>query len=172
MSVKSDFTPEEWDLLRSTFLEAGAAMMSLHKGGMIRESLAVFKALDDAEVTFEGDELIRALLQVQPEERPEDNANSDSEQTSEDESDQESVPTYEENKMAMLEMCRKAVAILEEKSTPNQVQDYQKVVMEVAQRVAEATKTGGFLGIGGKRIDDSEAALLDEIRQALGYSGE
>jgi hypothetical protein len=172
MSVRSDFTPEEWDLLRRTFLEAGAAMMALHEGGLIRESLAVFRALDDAEETFEGDELIAALLQVQAEDNQEESVEPGSDTTQEVESPQDNSPTYEENKAAMLEMCRKSVALLQEKATPEQVRDYQEVVMDVAERVASATKTGSFLGIGGKRIDDKEAALLDEIREALGTSGE
>jgi hypothetical protein len=40
--------------------------------------------------------------------------------------------------------------------------------MTVAQAVAGAHKEGGFLGIGGSQISDSENQALDEISTALG----
>ena len=40
--------------------------------------------------------------------------------------------------------------------------------MTVAQGVASAHKEGGFLGIGGKPISDTENQALDEISTALG----
>ena len=40
--------------------------------------------------------------------------------------------------------------------------------MDVAEHAAEATKSGGFLGIGGKRISEEESAVLDQIASTLG----
>jgi hypothetical protein len=50
----SNFSADEINLLRRTILEAGAAMVALEPGGMIRQALAVFKALAEADETFEG----------------------------------------------------------------------------------------------------------------------
>jgi hypothetical protein len=40
--------------------------------------------------------------------------------------------------------------------------------MAVARATAEASKDGGFLGIGGKLVSDDEQKALDAIRTALG----
>jgi hypothetical protein len=40
--------------------------------------------------------------------------------------------------------------------------------MTVAQAVAGAHKEGGFLGIGGQQISETENQALDEISGALG----
>ena len=39
---------------------------------------------------------------------------------------------------------------------------------DISQKVAEAAKEGGFLGIGGERVSPAEQATLEEIDEALG----
>jgi hypothetical protein len=63
---------------------------------------------------------------------------------------------------------REAIGILSGKATPEEVDDYKRFVMTVAQTVAAAHKEGGFLGIGGKPVSDAENRALDEISTALG----
>jgi hypothetical protein len=38
----------------------------------------------------------------------------------------------------------------------------------VGEAVAKAAKEGDFMGIGGKKVSDAEAAVLGEIKAALG----
>ena len=40
-------------------------------------------------------------------------------------------------------------------------------VLTAARRAAEATKEGGFFGIGGTRVSEAEQRALDEIKSAL-----
>jgi len=40
--------------------------------------------------------------------------------------------------------------------------------IEVAEHAAEATKSGGFLGIGGTRISQEESVALDQVASTLG----
>ena len=44
---------------------------------------------------------------------------------------------------------------------------FSSMVITVAERVATATKEGGFLGIGGKQVSDAEAAAQTAISAAL-----
>lgn len=47
---------------------------------------------------------------------------------------------------------------------------YKKWILDIAKTVA-ATKTGGFLGIGGKsEVDEHEQAALDELAAALEFN--
>jgi hypothetical protein len=58
--------------------------------------------------------------------------------------------------------------LLEHKATPEEVEDYRRFVFAVADTVAHVHKEGGFLGIGGKEVSDSEQAVLDQLAQTLG----
>jgi hypothetical protein len=168
MSIKSDYSAEEWDLLRTTILEAGGVMVALKPGGMIRESLAIFKTLDDLEKNYEGDPLIWDLLQAEPESPAEEQVIEEDVSPADEllESPDQSE-NFDENKAKMLVMCHEAVQLIESRGTELQAEEYRRLVMKVAEEAAAATKTGGFLGFGGKRIDEDEAALLGEIQNAL-----
>ena len=41
-------------------------------------------------------------------------------------------------------------------------------MLAVADTVAHAHKEGGFLGIGGKEVSETEQAVLDQPAQAVG----
>ena len=51
---------------------------------------------------------------------------------------------------------------------PEESAEYRQFVLSVAQRVAEAGKEGGFLGIGGTRVSAVETRAIEEIAAALG----
>jgi len=66
----------------------------------------------------------------------------------------------------ILGMIRDGVAAVKAKN-PGDAAAYTAMVMNVAQKTAEATKEGGFLGIGGTQVSDEERAALNAIRAAL-----
>ena len=65
---------------------------------------------------------------------------------------------------------RAAVDLLEQKATREEVEDYKRFVIGLAQRIASAHKEGGVLGIGGTEISDDERVALDEIASTLGVT--
>lgn len=76
--------------------------------------------------------------------------------------------TPEQQKQKMVAELKEAVALVASKGSPEDVRHYKDVLLDVAQRTAEAAKEGGFLGIGGVAVSDQEKAMLDLIRQAIG----
>lgn len=44
------------------------------------------------------------------------------------------------------------------------------MLVSVAQKVSEAAKEGGFLGFGGTRVSEQEAATIKELSAALGLN--
>lgn len=66
----------------------------------------------------------------------------------------------------LLDGLHESTEIVARKS-PSDVQAYRDVVMTAAQRAAEASKEGGFLGFGGTKVSAEEQAALDDIRTAL-----
>jgi hypothetical protein len=62
------------------------------------------------------------------------------------------------------------VTLLARKAPAPEAEGYKRWLLTVAQRVAEAAKEGGFLGIGGVRVSEAEQATLAEIAGALGVA--
>ena len=60
------------------------------------------------------------------------------------------------------------IAILEAKATSDEVDAYRGFVLAVAERVAHAHKSGGFLGFGGHEVSENEQEALDAIAEAMG----
>lgn len=155
-------------MLQGAVLEAGAAVMALKPGGMVRESLAVFKALDEAAEEYADNPLIVAITDIGGESAEgEENAESAPADTSTDAPEAPVDP--QAAKAVMLQQLSQAVSILQARGTPREVEAYRELVVAVAVKTAAATKTGGFLGIGGERIDSQELQLIGEIKDALGY---
>lgn len=75
-----------------------------------------------------------------------------------------SLPT---DRTALIGLLRNSVATVRATS-PIEGAAYGQFIIELATKVAEASKEGGFLGIGGTRINEAEQAALDEIKAAVG----
>ena len=74
----------------------------------------------------------------------------------------------EKVKEPALAACRAAAAVLARKATPAEGEAFGRWALSVGHHVAEATKEGGFLGIGGTLVSEKERATLDELAAALG----
>jgi hypothetical protein len=70
---------------------------------------------------------------------------------------------------SLIERCKQAVAFVGQKS-PAEVDEYKAWLILLARTAAEASKEGGFLGIGGTVVSDAESSALHELAAALGLS--
>lgn len=57
--------------------------------------------------------------------------------------------------------------VLQSKATAEELDDYRRFVVALAERVANAHKEGSFLGIGGTRISEKEQTALDAIAASV-----
>jgi hypothetical protein len=147
MTTKSEFNAEEWDRVAQAPALAALMVMLADRGGAIRESLAVGKAYAEARRDG-GDGLLDAIVASAPQLDP------------------ASVGAPEQ----LPERINEAVAIVEEKATPEEIEDYRRFILRVADVVAHAHKEGGVLGIGGKEVSAEEQAALDQLAGALATS--
>jgi hypothetical protein len=150
MTGKADFNAEEWSLVLQGPPTAGMMVITSHKGGTLRESISLGKVYAEARKKQGEDELLDEIVRDQPE------------------FDQEAFHSVEELHSKGKERLREAVVLLEQKATPQEVEDYKKFALSLAETAARSHKEGGFLGIGGTEVSDSESAMLDEIAQTLG----
>jgi len=141
MTGKADFAPEEWKLLREAPPAVGMIVLTAQGGGTFRETWALAKTYAESRKQQGESELLDALVAEKPE-------------TTRYHSPQE----LEEQGLARL---RDAVALLEQKATPEEVEGYKRFVLNVADRVAEAHKEGS------EPVSDAERAAIEKVAAAL-----
>ena len=162
MATKTDFTAEEWTVLRDAPQFVSVAVATAGGSGIfgsLKEAIAPAGAMIDA---LKGDnQLLRAVC-----DREEAKAAFDSiKGVVKSAADFEAVKAT--LRQAATAKARAAVDILK-KSSPEDVKAYQDFLLNLGNRVANAAKEGSFLGFGGERVSEPERTLLAELAQSLG----
>jgi hypothetical protein len=70
---------------------------------------------------------------------------------------------------ACIDLLKNAMGTIS-KSSPAEAAGYGKFLVDIATSVAEASKEGGFLGLGGTRVSGDEKMAIDQIRAVAGLS--
>jgi hypothetical protein len=149
MTGKADFSPEEWEVVLKGPPSAGMIVITAQRGGTFRESFSMAKAYGEARRQHGESELLDEIASTKPE------------------IDRTRYHSPEELKEHGLQHLRDAVELLERKATPEEVDEYRRFVLTLANRVAEAHREG-FLGLSGEPVSDVERAAVTEIAEALG----
>ena len=144
MTGKADFTKEEWDLILEGPPSAGIIVATAQRGGTFRESFAIGKAYVEARKQHGDSELLDEIVAARPER------------------DHTRYHSAEELKQAGLQHLRDAVAVLGRTATPEEVEDYRRFILNLADKVANAHREGG------EQVSDAERAAIDEISASLG----
>ncbi len=145
MTAKAEFNAEEWSKVVVGPFVAGLVVIAADRGGSIRETVAMAKVFSEQQQAGDNPELIKELLGERP-----------------------NAETLKGEGANPEEALREALDILEAKATPEEVDAYKRLCLEIAQRVAERTKSGGVLGIGGERVSGEEQTAVERLRATLG----
>ena len=154
MTTKAEFNAEEWATLAAGPMVSGLAVIAADRGGTVRETFALAKGIAQEQQEGDKPELVQELLGERP--SPKAVLGGD-----EDKVTRAELPNRTD------QVLREALALLEAKATPEETDAYKQVCLDIAQRVAERTKSGDFLGIGGERVSNEEAVALDRLRATL-----
>jgi len=57
-----------------------------------------------------------------------------------------------------------------QKATAEEASAYKAMLISVAEKTAQASKEGGFLGFGGTRVSSAEQSFLNEVKTQLGIA--
>ena len=144
MTDKSTFTDEEWQQILEGPTSAGMIVLTAQSGGSFRESWAMAKAYVEARQHHGSSELLDQIVAEKPKR------------------DKTHYHSPEEQKQGGLAHLQQAVAVLGQKATQQEVDDYTAFVLMLADRVANAHREGGVA------VSDAERSAIDEIAAALG----
>jgi hypothetical protein len=145
---KADFTEEEWKTVLEGPPSAGLLVITSDRGGSIRETFSMAKAYAEARKEHGESELLDEIVSAKPE------------------MDHTRYHSPEELKQASLKHLTDAVSLLGDKAAPEELDEYRKFIVALANRVAEARKEG-FMGLSGDRVSDDEKAAIGEIEAAI-----
>jgi hypothetical protein len=140
MTGKADFSPEEWEVVLKGPPSAGMIVITAQRGGTLRESFSMAKAYSEARKQHGDSELLDEIASTKPE------------------IDHTRYHSVDELKDHGLQHLRDAVELLERKATPEELDEYRRFVLTLANRVAEAHKG----------VSDAERDAMQEIGEALG----
>jgi len=158
-----DFTPDEWQ--QTITLPQLAALYVILASpsrfpGIMKELIAAARQIVSA-LKLDSD---NALVNAATAELQDQLVNPELVATWEANLDQDDI------RDRCLDACRAVAALLAQKA-PEDAEGYQRWVYRTAQASAAAVREGGFLGIGGVKVNLAEEDALYEIAAALGIPG-
>jgi hypothetical protein len=165
MANEQSFTPDEWTKILESAMLVGMAISATDPSGLwgtVKEALASRSALDKSMADPGSNELVRAVI-------------ADFEKSEGQEKIKATLrKSFAEVKPSefverALDNLRQVSTIVDAKA-PDDAAEFKTWLCSISQAVAEAAKEGGFFGVGGVRVSDSERATLAEIAKALGTS--
>ena len=158
MATKANFTPDEWKAILGSPMLAGMAVTLAEPSGLwgtMKEGMASGYAVLEAKRDAGASELAKALVA--------DIAAQDGLKA------QLTGKSPAEIKQQAIATLTRVGQILDAKA-PADAPAFKAwlILRHVAEKVAEASTEGGFLGFGGVRVTDAEKASIAEVAQALG----
>ena len=144
MTTKAAFSPEEWKAVLEGPPSAGMIVVTAGRGGMFRETIAMSKAYAEARTQHGSSELLDEIVAAKPQ------------------IDHTRYHSFEELRDNGLENIRSAVTVLEGRATPEELGEYRRFVVALANKVAAAHREGG------QDVSPAEAEAVQQITTALG----
>ena len=144
MTGKADFTEEEWKTVLEAPPSAGLVVILSDRGGSIRETFSMAKAYTEARKQHGESQLLDEIVAAKPK------------------VDRARERSVEDLKQHHLGLLRNAVALVEGKASPEEVDAYRRFIIGLAERVAAAKEEGD------EPVSEAERAAIGEVMAALG----
>jgi hypothetical protein len=144
MTTKAVFSPEEWKVVLEGPSTAGMIVITAARGGMFRETVAMAKAYTEARAEHGESELLDEIVAAKPQ------------------VEHARHGSAEELRESGLGHLRNAVALLEAKATAEELDDYRRFVLTLANKVAAAHREGG------QSVSPAEVEAIQQVAAALG----
>ena len=145
MTTKAAFSPSEWQLVLEGPPAAGLLVITSSHGGTLRETFAMSKAYTEARGEHGDSELLDEIVAEKP--RIERGGG---------------VHNPEELRDQSLGCLTDATALLRDKATAQECDDYRRFVLTVANKVAAAHRERG------NQVSPEEAQAIQDVTTAMG----
>jgi hypothetical protein len=147
MTTKAAFSASEWQQVLEGPPAAGLLVITASHGGTFRETFAMSKAYVEARAQHGESELLDEIVAEKPR------------------LERGKVHNPEELRDQELDCLREATALLADKATVEERDDYRRFVLTVANKVAAAHREDG------NQVSPAEGRAIQDITTALGAAG-
>jgi hypothetical protein len=144
MTTHAAFTDEEWRTVLEGPPAAGMIVVTASSGGMFKETFAMSKAYAEARAGHGQSELLDEIVAARPK------------------VDHPKAGSPQEFRDLSLQHLREAVALVQGKGTPDEVEGYRRFVLAVADKVATAHREHD------QEVSPEEADAISRIAEAVG----
>lgn len=165
MAKQDSFTSDEWTLIRlAPSLVAGGVAAADASGifASLKEAMAGARGMAESFKADSNLELFAALAADHSIPGLPDPKSLTGEGTRE-----QQMQTF---KTSVLQRVKSAADLVASKASPEEAAAYRKMLVDIAQKAADASTEGGFLGFGGVRVSDKEKAFISEVGKAAGLA--
>jgi hypothetical protein len=145
--IRQRYTPHEWASARLAPIAAAQVVMMASPSGLIGVVSELAKATEEIQ-RARGSAVPASLVGV----------------LFDGEISKEEVQSLTDREVA-LGVVKDGIAAVKA-NTPSEARKFGSLVVDVAVKTAAASKEGGFLGYGGKRVSKQEQEAIDAIRSA------
>ena len=160
MTVRDDFTPDEWRLISHLPVEIAAAASvaeESHEAGSTRELLAAISTLLSGAMLLRHNLLVQAVFD---EYKADGRGEAELLELSQD-------PPADIVDVA-LEQARQAATVLAARPNRDEAIEFKLWLRGIASDIVMSSARGGFLGFGGTPATKGEVTFLDRLTDALG----
>lgn len=161
MTTKADFTTDEWNQLLQAPVAAGFSVMLADPDftGILRELKALSRAFGRLDVPPEAEELVGSLVA---------DLRAMSERKEHLPGSEDFIRGRPEDIRArILDNLRDIGPLLAARAKPAEAAGFRRWLLGIGLAVAEASREGGFFGIGGARVSEKERSALRELAEVL-----
>ena len=162
MTIKADFTDDEWTRIKRAPFVAGMAISLADPGGPIEAFKETSATLKSVLAVADGGERGPFVGEIAGDVK-------------------EAAQQHHQNPLGGFKPAKASTAGVEiidelravnrsvtEKASPEEAEAFRAWLLDVAQAAADAAKEGGFMGFHAERVSEGEQRMLDSLREALG----
>ena len=169
--TNNTFTEDEQFLLMSVPAMIGSAVSMSEKSGVVgtvKEALSSAKSLMGGIKQYPTNQVLKDVLPVLEERQEAIEHAKKYKDKALQRMKENGIDNPEKFKQQLLQDCKDVAKILDAKASEQDKHEYKEWAMAIAEKVAMASKEGGFLGFGGQQVSPGEVAMIADVSQALG----
>lgn len=164
MSQLSDYTQDEIEKLLAAPLLVGMYVMGASLSGalgLMQEMIAAVETAMNTARSVGADSILHELYSEEHLKKQEAMLRAETREATDQAQD------LVQARAAMLDRAQAAVRIIDARGDAGEAAAYRAMLLRAADNVARAAKEGGFMGLGGERVNEKERQALREIRSAV-----
>jgi hypothetical protein len=150
--AKARYSADQWAKVRLAPMAVAQAVMDASPSGAIRRTKELSAAVD-AITGFRDAASPTSLVSL----------------AFDEDLNSSEIDVVKKDPASAVGVVRDAVAAVSANS-PGDAAEYGRFLVNVATQVAEASKEGGFLGVGGTRVSEDEQKAIDQVRKLVGIA--